>query len=87
MRSARDGVRASRCRSQPKPQVVTAIRREVDVYETVTRAAEARAAVPGIEVLVFASFFSLALRDRVNRAFKEREPLIQPMPVGYNGGA
>jgi hypothetical protein len=34
---------------------------------------------------VYASFFSRELQPRVNRAFKEREPLIVPMPVGYRG--
>lgn len=34
---------------------------------------------------VYASFFSKELQSRVNRIFKERAPLIVPMPAGYRG--
>lgn len=34
---------------------------------------------------VYASFFSEGLQQRVNRIFKDREPLIRPMPRGYGG--
>jgi hypothetical protein len=34
---------------------------------------------------VYASFFSKGLQQRVNRIFKEREPLVRPMPPGYGG--
>ncbi|MGE0705458.1 MAG: DUF4238 domain-containing protein [Vicinamibacterales bacterium] len=32
---------------------------------------------------VYASFFSKELQSRVNQVFKEREPLMVPMPAGY----
>lgn len=34
---------------------------------------------------VYASFFSKELQTQVNRIFKERKPLIPPMPMGYRG--
>ena len=34
---------------------------------------------------VYASFFSKELQTRVNLVFKERAPLVVPMPANYTG--